>query len=550
MSNNIISLLNQVTRNKRQENPFGLDYDQDIIKKIGEKLKSNNTQPNTSSNDAIVEDLLSTNGLVKTIYEHYLFNIIPKSIANELFILNIDIFESKSDIKVLLDKITENFDQILYKGVHQIIVNGGFGLWLVNKAKISDILNKKIIKKENATLEDFIYFDNSAKLKLENKQELEKVKVEDLETIIVHKSRIKPIKILNMFTIGYIISGNLLQDLSRPNSAPSGGNENNVTELFTLFNQLNIKLSQKDKEDIINFVGKNDYIFVPNSDFVYIELEKPYNNGLLANLEWHAKLLSIIRLLLANHAIKFQDLLIVKVDANEIAKPKVGEYLQAALTGLKGRLFTADSNIPITALPNMLSPLQLLFIPTYSGKDAINFEYLTLNFNSDLANVLEQARNDLALDSGIPYPLLVNDQVETNILSQLNGLFYQKIVYIQAQIEKGMKDYIDRILFKVDPETYYAIKDVYSFSLNRPIQAIIQQLSDIISNITNFSINMDNPKALTILQRLLKLVLGEEFVKLFDITEIEFKELIEQKTKEILQQDTKNKEQEENTGLF
>lgn len=553
---NLLSIFNQIIKSNNMEditNPFTDGFNIDTFKNLFEKYKPN--LPSLGSgNDAIIE-LLNTNGLIRAVYEHYLFNIIPKSIANELFIINFDSVNKTSNIREIFDRISEKLNLLLYKIVNQIIINGGVGLYLVDKSSIAELLENKIPKFES--IQDIV-FESKQK---HNKEKDKKTNANNIETILVHKSRIYEIKLLNLFTIGYIISGNLTEDLSKPKAETANVNvagkssDNNtimtqLNDLFTMLNKLKINLTEEEKQNIINFVGKTEFLFIPSSDFVYIELDTPYNNGLLNNLEWHAKLLNIIRLLLANHAIKFQDLLIVKVDASEIAKPKVGEYLQAALTGLKSRLYTVDSNIPISSLPNLLTPLQIMFIPTYSGKDAINFETLTLNFNTDLANVLEQIRNDLASDSGIPYPLLINDQVDMQILVQLNGLFFQKIVYIQTIIEKGIKDYLDRLLYKIDSDTYFAIKDLYTFSLNKPIQAVMQQLSDIISNITNFSINLDNPKTMTILQRVLKQILGEDFAKLFDTTELEFKEIIDSKLKEILDKKPEPTETETNTSEF
>lgn len=554
MTNNILSIMNQLIKSDKQNiNPFGLDVDFEKFKKIVEysfDQEKTFKQHNTTSNEELLNELLQTNGIIKTIYENYLFNIIPKSITNELYIINIDVFEDRHHIQDIFDKITENFDTLLYKIAHNIIVSGGFGLWIIDKTKIKDILDNKLIKKEDINyyinFMNYDYINNEAinnNIKTENKKDRHNIDykknkhvLENIETILVHKTRIKPIKLLNLFTIGYIIAGNLLEDLSKPYTISENKSESagKIHEFVNILQKLNIKLTHKELKEIKEFIGESEFTFVPVTDFTFVELPQPYNRGLLINLEWHARLLNIIRALLANHAIKFQDLLIVKVDSSEIAKPKVGEYLQAALTGLKARLYTAEnSSMPITSLPNLLSPLQIIFIPTYAGKDAITFETLTLNFNPDLANLLEQVRNDIALDSGIPYPLLVNDQIDMAILSQLNGLFYQKIVFLQTLIEKGIKEHIDKILYKVDPDMYFALHDLYTFSLNKPVQAIVAQLSDIITNISNFAMNVDNPKVSTIIQRLLKTLLGEDIIKLFDTADLEVKEIIKKKIEDI-----------------
>lgn len=570
MTNNILSILNQLMKSGKQNiSPFSLDIDFEKFKKIIEHTFEPDKTTNQGSNVAneeLLNELLQTNGFIKIIYENYLFNLIPKSIANELYIINIDVFEDRHNIQDIFDKITENFDTLLYKIAHHIIVSGGFGLWIVDKTKIRDILDNKLIKKEDINYYiNFMNYDyinnetvnNNVKLESRNHSnnnnidyKKNKNALDNIETVLVHKSRVRPIKLLNLFTIGYIVAGNLLEDLSKPYTAGSGKSETSskIHEFVNILQKLNIKLTQKEINEIKEFIGESEFTFIPVTDFTFVELPSPYNKGLLINLEWHAKLLNIVRALLANHAIKFQDLLIVKVDASEIAKPKVGEYLQAALTGLRSRLYTAEnSTVPITALPSLLAPLQIMFIPTYAGKDAITFETLTLNFNPDLANLLEQVRNDIALDSGIPHPLLVNDQIDMAILTQLNGLFYQKIVFLQTQIEKGIKEHIDKILYKLNPDMYFALHDLYTFGLNKPVQTIVAQLSDIITNITNFAMNVDNPKVSTIIQRLLKTLLGEDVVKLFDTADLEVKEIIKKKIEDIYK-DINPGQQQQETG--
>lgn len=565
MTNNILSILNQLIKtNKQTSNPFGLEIDFEKFKKIVEHTINTEKvfdQRSNAASEEMLNELLQTNGIIKTIYENYLFNLVPKSIANELFVINIDVFEDRHNIQDIFDKITENFDTLLYRIAHHVIVSGGFGLWIIDKTKIKDTLENKLVKRENIdyyiNFMNYDYINNETlnhNFKTENKKvnktidyKKNKLLLENIETILVHKSRVKPIKLLNLFTIGYIIVGNLLEDLSKPYTASTNKNEKveKIHEFVAFLQKLNIKLSQKELKEIKDFIGESEFVFIPVTDFTFVELPPPYSRGLLSNLEWHAKLLNIVRALLANHAIKFQDLLIVKVDSGEITKPKVGEYLQAALTGLKARLYVADNpSVPITSLPNLLSPLQIIFIPTYAGKDAVTFETLTLNFNPDLANLLEQVRNDIALDSGIPYPLLVNDQIDMAILSQLNGLFYQKIVFLQTQIEKGIKEHIDKILYKVDPDMYFALRDLYTFSLNKPVQAIVTQLSDIITNITNFAMNVDNPKVNIVVQRLLKTLLGEDIVKLFDTAELEVKEVIKKKIEDIYKEIGSSQQQE------
>ena len=477
--------------------------------------------------------------ILKAIVEIYMTNIAPLGLNKAHYNLegqNLDVHKTRIVHDILYNL---NFDKLLLDIIIHLILYGEVGVLLLDMSDIEkfiSLVNKKgfVAMQESFDLKDEILFErdlsyvklmrdarNRTEAPLQKPLKLDIDKISYLKPVIIQKDKFKPIK-LSHFVLGYLIYGNpYMEELSirKPfdkNTEESifNGIPNNETktepnkvleDLLEYAKKNNIQIPNDLLEEVKKQITEIGTIsFVPASVFEHFSLPLIYRRGLIAPMMSFITAIRTVRNSILSQVIKAQDILQVKVDVSNLTKANVGTYLQNVINQFKNRQFHVDDNIPITALPTLITPLVTLFIPTYNNNPSMDIQTTSIPFQQDIINVYETLLKDLSLQTGVSPSLISKDQqLDEQQYAQINFSFFNKIAIVQNAINKHLTNLLFKTLKFINPDLYAHYFGLLNISLHRPYNLILGQLDSDISTLQNlFTLIKEYPEAKNIMEYL------------------------------------------------